>query len=222
MILAMFSCSFHTYTCPEGMILLKGGDFRLGVEQPHRPWHRKQEQVVIGAYCIDQYEFPNTKGMLPKSNVTWEQALGLCQKQGKTLCSSQQWEFACQGMEKRIYSYGNQYNRNRCNTPIIGGGPGKNPVPLKASGTFSECRTPEGVYDLNGNVSEWVLDSWTGDPEPFNKRARVNGKTWRTLRGGTMWSNTFYGQDCRSRHGHEKKRWKNIDDGFRCCASVVE
>ena len=198
---------------------MKGGDFLLGSVSPQRAWHEQAHQVSVDAYCMDIYEYPNIKGQLPKSNVTWEEALQLCTQEGKTLCSSAQWEYACQGQEKRMYSYGMQYNPQTCNTPIQGGGPGNAPAPLRASGDFVDCHTPEGIFDLNGNVSEWVLDSWDGAPEPFNQRAKVQPETWRMIRGGTMWSNTFYGQDCTSRHGHEKSRWKNIDDGFRCCSS---
>ena len=188
------------------------------LKHDHDRCHQEAEKVEMVAFCMDIYEFPNKKGVKPTSSVSWERALELCQQNNKTLCTSVQWERACQGLEKRRYTYGNRYNRNTCNTPIIGGGPGKSPVPLRASGDFPDCKTPEGVFDLNGNVSEWVLDSWEGAPEPFNKRARVTKEKWRMLRGGTMWSNTFYGQDCSSRHGHEKRRWKNIDDGFRCCS----
>ena len=88
--------------------------------------------------------------------------------------------------------------------------------PSTKAGGWERCRTPEGVYDLNGSVSEWVADPWTGGPEPFNPEARVDPETWGTLRGGTMWSGTFYGQDCTSRHGHAG-HFRNIDDGFRCC-----
>ena len=221
MISIMFSCSFQLTSpkkCPTGMVKFEEQSYIFGVEQPNRPWHAAVATVELESYCMDVYEYPNQKGIRPKSNVTWEQARGLCQKEGKDLCTSAQWEYACQGTAKRSYGYGEQYNRQTCNTPINGGGPGNKPAPVRAAGDFPNCHTPEGVFDLNGNVSEWVLDSWDGAPEPFNQRARVNKETWRVLRGGTMWSNTFYGQDCSSRHGHEKKRWKNIDDGFRCCA----
>jgi formylglycine-generating enzyme required for sulfatase activity len=203
------------------MVLFEDTTFLMGVTQPSRPWHEDAHSIEIPAYCMDVYEYPNKKGTKPTSNVSWKKSLSMCTDIGKTLCTSAQWERACQGTNKRMYSYGEQHNRNTCNTPIIGGGPGKNPVPLKGSGAFPDCHTPEGVFDLNGNVSEWVLDAWDGAPEPFNKRARVSEETWRILRGGTMWSNTFYGQDCTSRHGHEKNHWKNIDDGFRCCSAPI-
>jgi len=127
MILTMFSCSFHSFTCPEGMVLLNGGAFQEGVSVPNRPWHTPEKTVVVEPYCIDIYEFPNQKGSYPTSSVTWEQALVLCQKEGKTLCTSLQWEFACQGAEKRMYSYGDQYDRNRCNTPPLEEDRGKIP-----------------------------------------------------------------------------------------------
>ena len=93
------------------------------------------------------------------------------------------------------------------------------PPPLAASGSHEGCRTSEGVYDLNGNLSEWVSDGYQGAPEPFNRSATPDPATWRVLRGGTMWNLTFYGQECLSRHGHEVT-FLNMDDGFRCCADA--
>ena len=74
------------------------------------------------------------------------------------------------------------------------------------------------MYDLNGSLSEWTSDFWDGPPEPFNAEAKVDAH-WFTLRGGTMWNRTFYGQDCSSRHGH-RRSFENMDDGARCCKSV--
>ena len=47
MILTMFSCSFHSFTCPEGMVLLNGGAFQEGVSVPNRPWHTPEKDVVV-------------------------------------------------------------------------------------------------------------------------------------------------------------------------------
>ena len=204
--------------CPEGMVFISGGTFQSGVTTPIRPWHEESRSVVLESFCMDVYEYPNQLGELPMGRVTWNDAQAFCQQQDKRLCSSVEWERACRGKDGWQYSYGPTYQRSRCNTPITGGGPGKDPPPIAPSGKYSQCVSPEGVYDLNGSLSEWVSDPWNDFSEPFNARAKVDPKTWRTLRGGTMWSNTFYGQDCTSRHGHISS-WKNIDDGFRCCAN---
>lgn len=93
------------------------------------------------------------------------------------------------------------------------------PAPVAAAGASPRCVTPEGVYDLDGNVSEWVDQPWDGAPEPFARAGRVDPETWRTVRGGTMWSETFHGHDCTSAHGHIRSTFRGMDDGFRCCLS---
>ena len=203
--------------CPEGMVSFSDTKTTVGSKTPARSWHTPAKDVALEAFCIDQYEYPNKKGEYPKNNVTWEEAKSLCEAEGKRLCSSAEWELACRGTEGRKYSYGNVYDRNKCNTPIDGPGPqGRNP-PFARSGSYEDCHSPEGVYDLNGSMSEWVSDPWSDFAEPFAKNVTVDPENWRELRGGTMWSHTFYGQDCTSRHGHKKTKWKNMDDGFRCC-----
>ena len=199
------------------MVAFSATEFSVGVTNPTRNWHQSSTPTKVAGFCIDKYEYPNQEGEYPKGSVTWEEAVSLCEKQGKRLCSSAEWELACRGTQGRLYSYGNQYDMSRCNTPIDGSGPQGNRPPFARSGSYENCKSPEGVYDLNGSLSEWVSDPWSDFPEPFARNATVDPKTWRTLRGGTMWSHTFYGQDCTSRHGHKKTKWKNMDDGFRCC-----
>ena len=205
-------------SCPEGMVLIPAGLVALGVEDP-RPWQQSSRMVRLDAFCVDIYEFPNQAGAPPQAQLDWQQALDACTTIGKRLCTSDEWERACRGTTGRLYSYGNTRDPEACNTPIEGSGPGHGTQPYTASGAWPRCKTPEGVYDLNGSLSEWVSDPWDGDPEPFNREARVDRETWRTLRGGTMWSQTFYGQDCTSRHGHHTS-FHNIDDGFRCCKTA--
>jgi len=230
----ILACSITKPSCPEGMVLITAGDTQVGLSEPTRAWHRAAHTVDLGTYCIDAYEHPNQNGAIPTANVSWNEAQALCVESGKRLCSENEWERACRGPTGTRYSYGAERNANTCNTPIDGSGPGKGrPAPVSQSGQFENCQTAEGVFDMNGNLSEWVADPWTGEAEPFRPEATPDPDTWRTLRGGTMWSQTFYGQDCLSRHGHpieaasgtqanarKPAAFKNMDDGFRCCADT--
>lgn len=203
--------------CPDGTVLIAAGPTLLGTPQPKRAWQRPLQTPTLPAFCVDKYEYPNVVGHKPRGNVAWQEASDLCLAAGKRLCRENEWERACRGPSGRQYSYGTERDPARCNTPIEGTGPGPGGPPVAASGSLESCVTPEGVFDLNGNLSEWTSDGYSGPPEPFNRQATPDPATWRVLRGGTMWNETFYGQDCLSRHGHEV-RFQNMDDGFRCCA----
>ncbi len=210
------SCGEAPLECPDGMVHIPGGAATLGGERP-RGGLRGPTAVALSAYCIDTYEFPNQAGSRPRAHVTWPQAASLCAEVGKRLCTEDEWERACRGPENLRYSYGDVRDPTRCNTPIDGTGPGPGGAPVAVSGAHPGCHTSEGVFDLNGNLSEWTSDGYAGPPEPFNRSATPTKETWRVVRGGTMWNETFYGQDCLSRHGHDDS-FKNMDDGFRCCA----
>jgi eukaryotic-like serine/threonine-protein kinase len=218
-VLVFCACDAAAPTCPEGMALIPAGPAVLGLAHPVHPWHRPQAKVQLGAYCMDRYEYPNQAGVKPRANVGWDEAARLCAAAGRRLCTEDEWERACRGPNGQTYVYGDTRDARRCNTPIEGSGPGPNPPPLAASGAHEGCVSAEGVYDLNGNLSEWVSDPWTGQPEPFNRKAVPDAEGWRAMRGGTMWNQTFYGQDCLSRHGHARA-FQNMDDGFRCCAEA--
>ena len=64
---------------------------------------------------------------------------------------------------------------------------------------MSDCKTGEGIYDLTGNVWEWVLDRRDG---------------YNLIIGG----NYFYGKEARcdaTFHSLISNREKGV--GFRCC-----
>jgi formylglycine-generating enzyme required for sulfatase activity len=222
--------------CPEDMVLIPAGSAVLGHPAPNRRWQEPQQSRVLNAYCIDRYEYPNQAGKKPRTEVSWEEAQALCAAQSKRLCSSDEWERACRGAEGWSWSYGDRFDPKRCNTPLQGrDGPGEEALPIAPAGSFEQCRSPEGVHDLNGNVSEWVADPWNfeafGTPDTLTQAAALDEhpppgagveeepSSFRTLRGGTMWSETFYGQSCHSRHGHPRTS-PSDDDGFRCCQST--
>ena len=200
--------------CPGGAVMIPGGRVTIGLDNRESAWHQAAHAVELQPFCIDQYEYPNEIDRPPMNQVTWDEASALCADVGKRLCSSAEWERACRGPSGLRYSYGDTRDGARCNTPLEQAGTINNEVPLAPAGSHPGCISAEGVYDLNGSVSEWVSDAWS---EPGPPGMVVDPKTWRVLRGGTMWAKTAYGQDCLSRHGHERSTYRNADDGFRCC-----
>jgi formylglycine-generating enzyme required for sulfatase activity len=74
------------------------------------------------------------------------------------------------------------------------------PDGLAPAGSHPECVTPEGVFDLMGNLHEWTADP-TG-----------------TFRGGFYVDTERNGPGCLYRTtAHNRQHW-DCSTGFRCCA----
>jgi hypothetical protein len=56
-------------------------------------------EVKVKPFLIDRYPYPDQKGVEPVTGVTFEEARGLCEKQGKRLCTELEWETACKGFD---------------------------------------------------------------------------------------------------------------------------
>ena len=200
-------------TCPAGMAHVPAGAFQAGatgeqvgaaLEWPE-DWNlpRARTERTVEGFCIDRYEYPNERGEKPRVFVTWPDAKALCEEQGKRLCTEDEWTKACAGPEGRLFPYGDTWQAETCNDEVdVGDESGRG-----ESGSWRGCVSQYGVYDLQGNVSEWVSD--------------VHGykDSFRVLRGGTMWL-SIYGQGCMSRHAHEERGPTHGDDGFRCCSAA--
>jgi hypothetical protein len=130
--------------------------------------------AAIACFCIDRYEasrptataswagWPgygvpddgnprSTPGVLSWQMVTWGGARAACERAGKRLCLASEWKTACQGASHWSYPYGETYDPAICNgwEDAI-----ENNAP---TGAFTGCVTPSGVFDLSGNVWEWVF-----------------------------------------------------------------
>ena len=104
--------------------------------------------TVSGEYaCVDAYEYPG-RGRMPEVNVSWFDARRLCEQQGKRLCSQVEWRAAC----GRNFPYGNTFDADRCNTADADGFERS----LAQAGSFPQCRSRSGAYDMSGNAHEWV------------------------------------------------------------------
>lgn len=105
---------------------------------------------------------------VPATTMSWYAARDACAKAGLRLCSEREWIAACQGaepvddngngqfaddiVEGTSYPYGDYHERGRCWDGHDDGGDWR-PV---YTGEMPACVTPQGIYDLTGNVEEWV------------------------------------------------------------------
>jgi formylglycine-generating enzyme required for sulfatase activity len=82
---------------------------------------------------------------------------------------------------------------------------------------------PWGIYQVNGNVWEWVQDEWSGShagaPSDGSVRPRVPGASKRVLRGGS-WLNRPNGIRCARRHAADPG-WRRSDTGFRLAEDTM-
>jgi formylglycine-generating enzyme required for sulfatase activity len=118
------------------------------------------------AFEMDVYEYPGQRGSIPLLVDSWFEAARLCADRGKRLCSAAEWQFACQGPEESVFSsvddpemLPSAFGRRFCNT-VGSEVAGDNPLAesLAASGSFPNCSSSLGVYDLIGNAREWLSD----------------------------------------------------------------
>lgn len=171
------------------MALIPAGMFQMGSEDgedSERPIH----PVYLDAYYIDLYEVTNkryaacvaaqvceppdfiysythyryydnpTYDDYPVINVSWNQAQAYCTWRGANLPTEAQWEKAARGgLEGKTYPWGNA--EPTCTQGAENGAQSWACVnDTLAVGSF----TPNGygLYDMAGNVWEWVADYWNG------------------------------------------------------------
>lgn len=159
-------------------------------------------------------------GSIPQGYISGDVASTVCQAAGKRLCSSQEWLRACRGPSSTTYPYGNTYDASACNEgrevhPVLElfgpeatwsseelNDPRLNQLAnsLAPAGTHPGCVSADGVYDLHGNLHEWVAD--------------VDG----TFRGGFYVDAKINGEGCLYVTTAHNQSYHDYSTGFRCCA----
>jgi serine/threonine-protein kinase len=162
----------------------------------------------------------------PAMFVTWDGASLYCHARGKRLPTEAEWELAARGTTRRRFPWGNE--APRCEGVAFdraaGGsceGPSRGPSDV---GTSPQDRTPEGIWDLGGNVSEWVEDPFSLPYYPpcgacVDPRAEASaepGDDLRIRRGGAWGVPEIMSRSA------TRARWKRSDLldglGFRCAS----
>ena len=219
------------------MGLVPAGEFTMGSatgDSDERPTH----QVYLDAFSIDRYEvsvrqyaafLQETGGDSPSdwkamnqpsyqnrpvSNVDWADAAAYCKWTGKRLPTEAEWEKAARGTDGRLYPWGNKAptprhaNYGQTGSSIHG--------TLAPVGSFKNGKSPYGLYDMAGNVWEWVSDWYDHDyykDSPSQNPTGPSSGESKVLRGGSWDSGS---QQLRStlryfhRSGHHHKNY-----GFR-------
>ena len=196
---------------PSGFFTMGSSRGEVGHDEDEEPMHRVRidYQFAVGVYevtfaewyaCIDAGGCGNYipddmrwgRGNRPVINVSWEDAQSyvrwLSARTGKTyrLLSESEWEYVARAGTETAYSWGDSIGVNRANCDGCGSQwDDKMTAPV---GSFSA--NAWGVYDMHGNVREWVQDCWNENYEgaPSDGSARESKEEcWRVYRSGSWY-----------------------------------
>lgn len=163
-------------------------------------------------------------GVVPQGYLSRDLARHMCQNAGKRLCSLDEWKAACRGRANRNFPYGDSYVAGICNV----GRPyhpaftlhanssvghldprlnlvierGVDPL-LHVTGESPRCASQWGddaVFDMVGNLDEWVDDDDGGFVGGFYARATTKG--------------------CDARVRAHPPGYYDYSTGARCCRSI--
>ncbi len=207
-----------------GMVLIPEGEFVMGSGAAgDEPAHT----VFLSAYYIDTHEVTqqdfekvmgsNPSGFkgptLPVEQVTWFEAREYCKAVGKHLPTEAEWEKAARGGSSTPYYWGKEIDGTHAwywdNSKRT-----SHPVGKKQPNAF-------GLYDMSGNVWEWVQDHYgdtyyeTGPPK--NPKGPFMGK-YRVIRGGSWRDLPEFLRVSRRNYDLPLGRFNHI--GFRCAMPV--
>ncbi len=208
--------------CPEGMALVRD---RFCIDR----WEASLVEVD-GDRPFSPFTSPGPTrvravtrpGVTPQGYISRDQAAAACEASHKRLCTEDEWVTACRGDPPRTYPYGDARRKGACNDAGISPlhvyypeapttylpGPMNDPRldqtkdTVALTGSFADCTNGFGVFDMVGNLHEWVMSA-TG-----------------TFRGGYFQDTKINGEGCSYRTTAHAPAYHDYSTGFRCCADL--
>lgn len=161
------------------------------------------------------------RGVWPSGYVSGERAQRACTNAGKRLCTLDEWRTACRGEQDRQFPYGTEHEQGRCNmfreghpAAILHGDASKGHLDprlnqvraggkplLRRTGDTPACVSTwedDGIYDMVGNLDEWIDDPEGTFVGGFYSRAKKDG--------------------CDSTITGHPFEYQDYSTGVRCCA----
>ena len=211
-------------SCPEEMVLIPA-NVSLGIQDPYcmdkyeasRPDATESDMGSDTSMAVSQPGvIPwHVNPMDPEALNTFGQA---CVAAGKRICTKLEWVGSCKGRDDTRYAFGDTFDPLICNcvdtycadycaahpeiencTTDANCGYVHDCFEVAPTGDFADCQSPDGAFDLNGNVWE-VVPSYD-DARGYE------------VRGGAY---NCAGAEERLACGFNAT-WSSLYAGFRCC-----
>lgn len=212
-------------SCPDGMALVEGDycpDVRHNctkyMDPPGRYEYFRCAEYSQPAqclkpkrrmrFCMDKYEYREPGESLPANNRSWTHASQTCGSLGKRVCLESEYNFACEGEEMRPYPYGWKRDATACNADHydVVGTDGKLRDMRAPPGAYPRCESPFGVFDLSGNLEEFVTIDGS-----IPSRPAMKGAYWQPSRN-----------HCRAAQTAHDRYYNGTETGFRCCSDAPD
>jgi len=239
------SKTFDATTAAETpMVEIPEGIFTMGLDgiqalEDERPKH----QVWLPAFFMDLYEVTTeqyavflaaTNGAVPWQwttvdlsqhgdrpviGVDWSDADAYCRWKRKRLPTEAEWEKSARGTDGRLYPWGNRTVHKDLANFALGARFSYSQVLMPVQ-SYEQGKSPYGLYQMAGNVWEWVQDWYATNYYETSPERNPQGPEqgqFKVLRGGS-WSDL---SKYLLTYGRFKlpPETKNSYTGFRCAKS---